>query len=109
MAELLSQNWRVELDYGLGGNIPESEALLLVCSAPAVQQLLSAAGLCKGGAGASVQPGSVAVLHTSGTSGEEGGSWELQAKRLVLHSSELGGLGDSLRAALRDCTADALH
>lgn len=62
--ELLSQNWRVELDAGLGVEAPGSEGVLLVCSAAAVQRLLEAAGA--GAAGGSMQPGAVAVVHAAG-------------------------------------------
>ncbi|GAB4822179.1 hypothetical protein N2152v2_009225 [Parachlorella kessleri] len=102
-AELLGQNWRVELDYGLGVDIPQKECLLLVASASAVEQLLTVAGLsvvAHGGSHSSssssvvggsvvgkVQPGSLAALAASGGSGA--GSWESQSKKLLLYTSDL--------------------
>lgn len=38
--EVLSQNWRMELDYGLGVEIPNEDTLLVVCSYRTLQQLL---------------------------------------------------------------------
>ncbi|KAJ9521663.1 hypothetical protein QJQ45_015277 [Haematococcus lacustris] len=43
LGELLGQNWRVELDYGLGGahSLTPREVLLLVAPSPTVQQLVA--------------------------------------------------------------------
>ena len=58
LRELLGQNWRVELDAGLGGALggPDSEALLLVCAPQAVAQLLAAVADVAGPAGAGQEP-----------------------------------------------------
>lgn len=81
----------MELDYGLGVEIPEHESLLVVCSPAAAQQLLVAAGLD----GQAAQPGSVAVISVAGAPGDA--SWQEREKQLVVHTTELEG---SLSAAL---------
>ena len=111
--ELLQQNWRVELDAGLGGPLPESEALLLVCSPDAVRQLLAAAGApLPGGLGnGGVAPGSVSALQVDGTQAGDPADWQRLAKRLLLaglvlevrsssDGSSNGGAGGSILADL---------
>lgn len=47
LLELLQQNWKVELDYGLGGATEAHEALLVVASVPAAHRFLEAATGCE--------------------------------------------------------------
>ena len=96
-AELLGQNWRVELDYGLGVEIPKEEFVLLVASPQAVEHLLTMAGLSLAASSGSsrvgesstgrVQPGSLAVVAASGGSGA--GTWESQSNKLLFYASGL--------------------
>jgi len=44
MSEMLGQNWRVELDYGLGSELAPREEVLLVCSRGAAGALLQGLG-----------------------------------------------------------------
>lgn len=67
--ELLRQNWKVELDYGLGGGTDARESLLVVASAPVTQQLVSAA---TGATPSSVPP--LMVIETQGALVESGQS-----------------------------------
>jgi hypothetical protein len=126
--ELLQQNWRVELDAGLGGPLPESEALLLVCSPDAVRQLLAAAGapLSNSLGSGGVAPGSMSALQVGGTQAGDPADWQQLVKRLLLagvmpeassssHSnddgSSSGGAGDSILADLEAAAAQqaAVH
>lgn len=98
--EFLQQNWRVELDAGLGGAVPESEALLLVCAPAAVRQLLEAAGTPLSSAEGPA-PGSLCVLHAAGTQAGDPLDWQGLGKRLVLAAvSPAGGtIASALEAA----------
>lgn len=82
--ELLQQNWKVELDAGLGGAAQEQEALLLVCSPAAVVELLAAAGVMQPAAGDAPREGSVTVLHVEGTQAGDPLDWQKLDKRVAL-------------------------
>jgi hypothetical protein len=102
-AELLQQNWRVELDAGLGGSLQEREALLIVCSPQCAVQLLASAGA---EAAAGPAPALISVLQVSGTQAGEAADWRLLDKQLVVMADvdtiagEVASGGDIL-AALR--------
>lgn len=102
-AELLQQNWRVELDAGLGGSLQEREALLIVCSPQCAVQLLASAGA---EAAAGSAPALISVLQVSGTQAGEAADWRLLDKQLVVMADvdtiagEVASGGDIL-AALR--------
>jgi hypothetical protein len=81
LEEALQQNWRAELDYGLGGKVPEAEALLVVCSPAAAAQLLRAA---LGGEHAPPPPGSVAAVGVGGTEAGAAADWASLPRTLVL-------------------------
>ncbi len=84
--EVLSQNWRLELDYGLGlGTEAVTEVVLLICSAAAAGEVLRA---CVG-AGTDVQgiqPCTCSVLRVEGSGAEEGAGldWTGLRKHVVL-------------------------
>ena len=112
--ELLQQNWRVELDAGLGGPLPESEALLLVCSPDGVRRLLAEAGapLPDSLASSGVALGSVSALQVDGTQAGDPADWQQLAKRLLLagvvpqgSSSSSSGAGGSILADLEAAAA----
>lgn len=98
-AELLQQNWRVQLDAGLGSAAPESEALLLVCTPQAVLQLLAAAGAAPSSDSSSSAAGAVSLLEVAGTQAGEPLDWQLLSKRLVLNGVAPSS-GDAIAAAL---------
>ena len=111
LRELLGQNWRVELDAGLGGALggPDSEALLLVCAPQAVAQLLAAVADVAGPAGAGQEPlpsGAVWVVSVAGTQeGDDAAArdWRQLDKQLALAAVQPGGSdggGDDIAAAL---------
>ena len=95
--ELLQQNWRVQLDAGLGSAAPESEALLLVCAPEAVRQLLAAAG-APSSSGSSSSAGAVWVLQVDGTQAGDPLDWQQLSKRLLLDGVAPSG-GDTIDAA----------
>lgn len=93
-AELLQQNWRVELDYGLGTEVPNSEALLLVAEPGAVRQLLVAA--CGSGAApVEVAPGSASLLLVGPAEAGATGGWEALEKD-ICWASWVPGPGETL-------------
>ena len=92
--ELLQQNWRVELDYGLGADVPNSEALLLVAEPGAVRQLLAAA--CGSGAApADGALGSVSLLRVGPADAGATGGWAALQKE-VCWASRLPGPAETL-------------
>jgi hypothetical protein len=100
--ELLQQNWRVELDAGLGGAAREHEALLLVCGAGGVSQLLAAAGAEPP---AAPTPGSLAVLEVTGSQAGQPADWRQLPKwvRFVAGAEALVrevGAGRNITAAV---------
>ena len=98
--ELLQQNWRVQLDAGLGSAAPDSEALLLVGSPDAVRQLLAAAGVpASSDSSSSAAGGAVFLLDVGGTQAGEPLDWQRLSKRLVLDAVVPSG-GDTVAAAL---------
>ena len=98
-AELLQQNWRVQLDAGLGSAAPESEALLLVCTPQAVQQLLLAADAAPSSDSSISAAGAVSLLEVAGTQAGEPLDWQLLSKRLALNGVAPSS-GDAIAAAL---------
>lgn len=97
--ELLQQNWRVQLDAGLGSDAPDSEALLLVCSPDAARQLLAAAGVPASSDSSSSAAGAVFLLDVGGTQAGEPLDWQRLSKRLVL-DAVVPSSGDTVAAAL---------
>lgn len=95
--ELLQQNWRVELDAGLGTVGPRSEALLLVAAPAAVAQLLAAAGAAPDGG---VAAGSVSVLLVGSTQAGDPLEWRTLAKRLALEGATPAA-GETIEAVLQ--------
>ena len=89
LQELLSQNWRLELDAGLGTAVPEAEVLLIVCSCDAASRLHAAFGGAPGGGGLS--PGAFLVLRAEGTAAGEAARWDQLHKKVVLEGSIGGG------------------
>ena len=88
-AELLQQNWRVELDYGLGAQAPEAEGVLVVAAPAAVQRLLMAAAAADsaeaGGAAVVLPPaGSLAVVTVAGTQAGDPTDWRQLRKRVLV-------------------------
>lgn len=80
--EFLNQNWKTELDAGLG--VAETtENLLLVCSPAAVEQLLHAA-LPAGAGVEELSSGTLSVLAVRGTQHGEDKLWQQLERRLVL-------------------------
>ncbi|PRW59817.1 phospho-2-dehydro-3-deoxyheptonate aldolase [Chlorella sorokiniana] len=98
-AELLQQNWRVQLDAGLGSAAPESEALLLVCTPEAVQQLMAAAGAAPSGGSGSSSELAVSLLEVDGTQAGAPLDWQQLSKRLTL-DGVAPSAGDAIAAAL---------
>lgn len=80
LAELLSQNWRVVLDAGLGAPEAQLEHLLVCCSPVHVQQLLMTAGFP-----ASKPPpeGSISVVAVAGTAAGQDATWQRLEKERV--------------------------
>jgi hypothetical protein len=81
LLELLQQNWRMELDAGLGRPEPEVEWLLLVCSCAAAGSVLAACGAAPAGG---VAPGWAAVVSVGGTAAGEAADWGPRPKRVLL-------------------------
>lgn len=100
-AELLQQNWRSELDAGLGSGAPTSEALLLVCAPAAATQLLAAAGAAV--PSGSPTPGSVSVLQVGDTQAGDPLDWQALDKQAVL--TGVLPAGDDIAAALEQAAA----
>lgn len=107
-SELLQQNWRVELDAGLGGAAPETEALLVVASSEAVHQLLAAAAAAaEPVAGGAPAAGSVSVLQVAGTQAGDPLDWRSLGKQLVLSAVRPGSgqAGSNISTALEALAA----
>ena len=82
--ELLSQNWRVELDYGLGTAVQQAEVLLVVAAPAAVRQLLrAAAGEGAAGGDGKAQPASLSAVRVGATNVGDRTDWQLLAKQVV--------------------------
>ena len=75
LAEVLQQNWRLELDAGLGVAGPAAEAILVVCSAEAVEKLLQHCLGSGHGEGGSVAAGTVSVVSVGGTTAGDSAVW----------------------------------
>lgn len=110
--ELLQQNWRVELDAGLGTAGAQREALLLVAGPAAAQQLLAVAAGQGGAVPVAALPaaGSVSVLWVDGTQAGDPLDWRSLGKRLLLAGVEPGSAvaGDSILAVVAGGAA-AVH
>lgn len=80
LAEVLQQNWRVDLDAGLGVEDPGFEAILVVCAPDVTSQLLERC--CKG---QSEQPlaGTLSAIHIEGTQAGEPAEWDKLRKRIA--------------------------
>lgn len=106
--ELLQQNWRVELDAGLGSAAPPAEGLLVVASAEAAWQLLAAAVPQGAPPLSSLAAGSVSALQVGGTQAGDPLDWQLLSKQLVLVGAAPAA-GTTIDAALQaaDVTAAA--
>lgn len=98
--ELLQQNWRVELDAGLGAPLQEREVLLLVCSPRGVEQLLAAAGAPLPAGSGPPPPGSVSALQAGGTQAGDPADWRQLGKRLLLAAADPAAAGGGVLAAL---------
>ncbi len=79
LAEILQQNWRLELDAGLGVAEPAAEHLLIVCS-PAVAAAVAAVAAP---GGELVRDMAVAVVEVGGTQAGDPADWERLPKRLT--------------------------
>ncbi|KAL4423115.1 hypothetical protein ABPG77_004798 [Micractinium sp. CCAP 211/92] len=103
-AELLQQNWRVELDAGLGAAAVEREALLIFAAPAAVAQLLAAAQCSSG---APTLEGEVHALEVEGTQAGDPLDWRGLGKRLVLAAAQPGQSSGTIQAALEAAAAGA--
>ncbi len=103
-AELLQQNWRVELDAGLGAAAVEREALLVFAAPAAVAQLLAAAQCSSG---APTLEGEAHALEVDGTQAGDALDWRGLGKRLVLAAAQPGPSGSTIQAALEAAAAGA--
>lgn len=91
--ELLCQNWRTDLDYGLGKRMPLFEALLVVADAAAISALAGAIL----GSSLEVKEGAVVVLSTGeGAPPAEGEGFGALAPRveetMAMGDLQLGGM-----------------
>ncbi len=64
--ELLRQNWKVELDYGLGGSLEGQEAVLVVSTEEAVDNVVRVAKGCVESGDVDVGKEAVTLLVTQG-------------------------------------------
>ncbi|KAL4458303.1 hypothetical protein ABPG75_013168 [Micractinium tetrahymenae] len=103
-AELLQQNWRVELDAGLGGDAPNQENLLVFATPAAVARLLVAADCGSGGVCAE---GLVFALEVEGTRAGDPLDWRSLGKRLALAAVQPGEGSGTVEAALKAAAATA--
>lgn len=103
-AELLQQNWRVELDAGLGAAAVERENLLIFAAPEAVAQLLRAAQC---GSGATPAVAQVFALDVEGTQAGDPLDWRSLGKQLVLAAVQPGHSSGTIQTALDAATATA--
>lgn len=101
-AELLQQNWRVELDAGLGTAAVEREDLLVFATPEAVDQLLAAA---RCSIDAFPAEGQVYALQVEGTQAGEPLDWRSLCKQLVLAAVQPGQSDSTIQAALETASA----
>jgi len=96
LAEVLQQNWRVELDAGLGAQVPDEEAVLIVCSGAASNKILQHCGELntvkdtRKGA-----PGSVSVVNVAGTNAGDPTEWDVLNKHVII-AGQVPGAGQQL-------------
>lgn len=97
LSEILQQNWRVELDAGLGVKEPEVESIMVVCSAAAAEKLLLECCGIKGGGGVGgeVSPGSVSIINVAGTAAGDPAEWKLLNKQSIV-VGKVPSAGESL-------------
>jgi len=94
LEEALEQNWRLDLDAGLGVEEPPAENLLIVCSAQLADSLLQACGrvgssssLIEEISDSSVLP-KIAVVTVEGTKAGDPANWKALSKKIVRVSAE---------------------
>jgi hypothetical protein len=87
LTELLEQNWRVALDYGLGVEVPTIETLLIVCDDAAASRVVVA---CVNEE-QDVQRGAITVVSVAGKSAStDPTSWQALGKTLAGVNIKLG-------------------
>ncbi|KAG7670017.1 hypothetical protein Ndes2526B_g06392 [Nannochloris sp. 'desiccata'] len=89
LEEALQQNWRLDLDAGLGLKEPPAENILVVCSGQLADSLLRACGGARSrgsrleeNSGPSMLP-KVAVMTVEGTKAGDLASWTALSKKIV--------------------------
>jgi hypothetical protein len=90
LEEALQQNWRLDLDAGLGLEEPPAEKVMVVCSQKVADSLLEA---CGGGSNSSLAETAsslpkVAVVTVEGTKAGDPADWKALSKRIEHLSQE---------------------
>jgi hypothetical protein len=102
LEEALQQNWRLDLDAGLGLEEPPAENLLVVCSGHVAESLLQA---CGGGSGdgsslekfsSSQVQSKIAVVMVEGTKAGDPADWTALSKKVEIVSQESIASGQPL-------------
>lgn len=99
LEEALQQNWRLDLDAGLGLEEPPAENLLVVCSGEVAESVLKACGGDSGNhsnsltnensvLGASPK---VVVISVEGTKAGDPAEWKTLTKKIVYEENILSG------------------
>jgi hypothetical protein len=99
LGEVLQQTWRKELDYGLGSEGPEAaEALLVVCSPAAADELLSACGVD------ATKQGAVRAVEVGAAPEGSAIDWRQLSKRLLGATTpgSITGAGGTVMSLLRE-------
>jgi hypothetical protein len=94
LEEALQQNWRLDLDAGLGLQEPPAENLLVVCSGQLADSLLqacdgvtrSSGSLLEENADSSLLP-KIAVVTVEGTQAGDPSNWKTLSKNIILATS----------------------
>ena len=99
LEEALQQNWRLDLDAGLGLEEPPAENLLVVCSGDVAESLLKACGGHSGSHSNSLTNENstlgafpkVVVISVEGTKAGDPADWKTLSKKIVYEENTLSG------------------